>query len=137
MRAKHLQRGHGVAGLQRFQADFFERHGRALADSGIVIDHEHRRHHIAPVIGSDIARGSVIRNREPPLGTASMPASPPCHRAISATSESPSPRPCVPAAVRAANEALEDPLAIRLGDSGTAVFDFEDGVVAAARHASR
>ena len=42
MIAEHLQRRGDVAGLQRFQADFLQRHGRALADSGIVIDHEHR-----------------------------------------------------------------------------------------------
>src|SRR5205807_10183986 len=99
VRAQRLERGGDVAGLHGLEADLLERHGRALADSGIVVDYEHGRHHIAPALASAGASGSVMRKREPLPCTVSRLAAPPCHFAISETSESPSPSPFVPAAV--------------------------------------
>src|SRR4051794_4400308 len=98
MRAQRLERGGDVVRLHGFQAGFFERHGRAFADAGIVVDHEHGRHYIAPAFAAAAASGSVMRNREPPSFDSTL-AAPPCHLAISETSESPSPSPFVPAAV--------------------------------------
>src|SRR5262249_34431541 len=87
--AQQLPRVLGVRGLPRAMPDFLQRHRGALANADVVVDDEHARHHAPP---------NVTRKSEPPRSFASTVALPPCHFATSATNDSPSPRPSVPAA---------------------------------------